>query len=200
MAILAAALPPRGALRCCMQPCCSLRRHGPSSCLPARADATALKARNKEGPPLFNEVSAELIPLSSSKVKVRRRGPRGTNDWSARRTGGCRGPGCAWQLCRQQMSACQPASIPASSAESRPHAPPLPATRCPATCLCAPTCSPTPPAPHPCRSSSRSLSCWGCSRSRRRPLPRASWTSPTWTTSCASAGATATTCSSSGCG
>lgn len=33
-------------------------------------DAAALKARNKEGPPLFNEVSAELIPLSASKVKV----------------------------------------------------------------------------------------------------------------------------------
>ncbi|KAL4452247.1 hypothetical protein ABPG75_007909 [Micractinium tetrahymenae] len=33
-------------------------------------DAVALKARNKEGPPLFNEVSAELIPLSASKVKV----------------------------------------------------------------------------------------------------------------------------------
>ncbi|KAL4441229.1 hypothetical protein ABPG77_011466 [Micractinium sp. CCAP 211/92] len=33
-------------------------------------DAVALKARNKEGPPLFNEVSAELIPQSASKVKV----------------------------------------------------------------------------------------------------------------------------------
>ncbi|PSC72062.1 plastid fibrillin 3 [Micractinium conductrix] len=33
-------------------------------------DVTTLTARNKEGPPLFNEVSAELIPESSSKIKV----------------------------------------------------------------------------------------------------------------------------------
>lgn len=34
-------------------------------------DATTLRARNKETAPLFNQVSAELIPESASRVKVR---------------------------------------------------------------------------------------------------------------------------------
>lgn len=34
------------------------------------ADTTTLTARNKETAPLFNQVSAELIPQSPSKVKV----------------------------------------------------------------------------------------------------------------------------------
>lgn len=38
---------------------------------PPSADAPNLRARNKEGPPLFNEVSAELIPEGKSASKVR---------------------------------------------------------------------------------------------------------------------------------
>lgn len=61
----------------CKPALCCAAAQPDAACLPAPwpacADAVALKARNKEGPPLFNEVSAELIPQSASKVKVRGR-------------------------------------------------------------------------------------------------------------------------------
>lgn len=135
---------------------------------PPHADGAGLRAKNQETAPFWNSVTAELTPLSRSKVKVQFKTFKIFNLISINAPPTALGAARAW------FDSLRPAS---------PVRPAFVASRDTAWIAWR---TPRPTAPS-----------WRDPQLLHTPHAQASWTSPTWTRSCASAAATRATSSSS---